>query len=379
MQNPKLQRMLGVKRVSRTFTVKLIGVKKNRYYGWICLLIQVLMVQWIALYPEIVERYYSNGLYQRWDTLVRGFSSYFTFSIGDVLYGLFLLVGFGYLLRWKKTTGYEKLEHLGMLLATFYFFFQLSWGLNYYRQSLAEKWHLNPKYSATELGCFTKQLIAKTNALQLQIINNPNRIVSVPYSENELRAQGGLGYANLQHIHPEISYGVCAVKSSLLNTPLSFMGFSGYLNPFTHEAQINTRMPKYAQGNVICHEMAHQTGIASESECNFIGFLAGHHHPNLYFKYSAYTAALRYCMRALEKQNPTLFDELKIKIHPGILANFKESEQFWSHYDTFINKGFHQFYDRFLKINQQKEGMEGYSKYVGLLLSYFQKNKESFY
>jgi hypothetical protein len=35
-----------------------------------------------------------------------------------------------------------------------------------------------------------------------------------------------------------------------------------------------------------CHEMAHQIGFASESECNFIGFLASVKNDDLYFKYS---------------------------------------------------------------------------------------------
>ena len=121
---------------------------------------------------------------------------------------------------------------------------------------------------------------------------------------------------------------------------------------------------------LITYGNAHQMGFASESECNFIGFLAGYHHPDLYFQYSACTAALKYCMNAVAQQDPEAFDQLKVKIHAGVLDNFKESEQFWNQYDTFIDKGFHSFYDRFLKINQQKDGMEGYSKFVGLLISY---------
>ncbi len=350
-------------------------MKKHPFFGWISLLILVLLVQWIALYPDVVERIYSNGFYEWWDSIVRGFFSNFLFSVGDVVYAIVLVGVIVYFIRWKKTTGSEKLGHLGWFFAVFYFFFQLSWGLNYYRQTLASKWELNPKYSTLELQNFTAQLIRKTNAIQLQITHNPKQKVVVPYSNDPLRAQGIVGYRILHKKHPEIQYGNLSVKSSLWRTPLSYMGFSGYLNPFTHEAQVNTLMPLYAQGNVICHEMAHQTGIASESECNFIGFLAGYHHPNVYFRYSAYTAALRYCMNALAKQNPAVFEEFQLKIHPGIIANFKESEQFWKQYDTFIDQGSHGFYDRFLKMNQQKDGMESYSKFVGLMLSYFQKNQ----
>ena len=366
----KVTKNVGCKKAFPYIYLKIIKVKKNPYCGWISLGIQILLVQWIALYPETVERLYSTGFYRWWDAVIRGFSAYFTFSIGDVCYGILLLSGIVSLLRWKKTTGKEKMRRLGKFLAGFYFFFQVSWGLNYYRQPLAEKWHLEPQYTAVELREFTEKLVEKTNTIQLLITKNPKQKVVVPYSETELLSKGTEGYKALAQIHPEIRYGVRSVKSSLWKSPLSYMGFSGYLNPFTHEAQVNTLMPKYTQSNVVCHEMAHQTGLASESECNFIGYLAGFHHPDLYFQYSACTAALKYCMNALAQQDPEAFDRLKQKIHTGVLDNFKESEQFWNQYDTFIDKGFHGFYDRFLKINQQKDGMEGYSKFVGLLISY---------
>jgi hypothetical protein len=44
------------------------------------------------------------------------------------------------------------------------------------------------------------------------------------------------------------------------------------------------------------HEMAHQMGYASESECNFIGFLASVKNDNLHIQYSGYSMALRYCL-----------------------------------------------------------------------------------
>jgi capsule polysaccharide export protein KpsC/LpsZ len=36
-----------------------------------------------------------------------------------------------------------------------------------------------------------------------------------------------------------------SVKKSLLSLPLTYMGFAGYLNPFTNEAQVNDKIPMY--------------------------------------------------------------------------------------------------------------------------------------
>ena len=179
------------------------------------------------------------------------------------------------------------------------------------------------------------------------------------------------GYDNLEKQYPFFGYKIPSKKKSLFSLPLTYMGFGGYLNPFTNEAQVNYKLPMYGFPNVICHEMSHQIGYGSESECNFIGFLACIKNDDLYFQYSAYSNALRYCLVNIAMKDESKFKQLKVKINPGILANYKESEEFWKQYDTFIDKGFHAFYDQYLKMNQQKDGIESYSKYVDLLVNYY--------
>lgn len=62
---------------------------------------------------------------------------------------------------------------------------------------------------------------------------------------------------------------------------------------------------------------------------------------------------------------------MNTQINPGILANYEESDLFWKQYDSFIDKAFHTFYDQFLKMNQQEDGIESYSKFVDLMVNYF--------
>jgi hypothetical protein len=152
------------------------------------------------------------------------------------------------------------------------------------------------------------------------------------------------------------------------------MGFGGYLNPFTNEAQINELLPMYNFPSTTCHEMAHQIGFASESECNFIGFLAAIKNDDLYFQYSGYSNALHYSLYNLMAKNPDIAIKLLKTVNKGILKNYQESEDFNKQYDTFIDKGFSVFYDNFLKSNNQKDGILSYNKFVDLMVNYF-KNK----
>jgi hypothetical protein len=260
-------------------------------------------------------------------------------------------------------------------VSVFYFFFHVLWALNYYREPLFKKMEIQKDYSNSDLLDFTKKIIAKTNAVQYKLTKNDSLKVVFPYSQEQAFEMSLNGYNNLSAEYPYFSYSKLSTKKSLFSLPLTYMGFGGYLNPFTNEAQVNYLGPMYGFPMTTNHEMAHQMGFASESECNFIGFLASVKNDNLYVQYSGYSMALRYCLNNWQARDEAVFKQLLKTVHPGILKNYKESEYFWKQYDTIIDKGFHAFYDQFLKANQQKDGMEGYSKFVNLMVNYY-KEKE---
>ena len=245
--------------------------------------------------------------------------------------------------------------------------------MNYYRQPLFEKMKIERDYSDADLFTFTKKLIAKTNEIQTQITKNDSLKVVFPYSQEQVFEMNLIGYKTLSNQYPFFEYTNPSIKKSLFSLPLTYMGFGGYLNPFTNEAQVNDLGPMYSFPMTTNHEMAHQMGYASESECNFIGFLASVNNEDLYSKYSGYSFALRYCLSNWQVRDEKVFDELLKTVHPGVLKNYQESEDFWKQYDTFIDKGFRIFYDNFLKMNKQKDGMESYSKFVNLMVNYYAK------
>lgn len=347
---------------------------KRKYILPLFLLFQIIILKILVFFPEMVERYYSNGLYVFTSRLERTILGWIPFSFGDIMYG-FLIV---YLLFsiWKIRKTWRK-QWKGNLLkvlsgfSIFYFIFHLLWALNYYRIPLFEKMNIQREYSNEDLYVFTEKLIAKTNEVQFAITHNKNQKVSNPYSRDSIFKMTQNGYDILAKQYPFFRYEIPSRKKSLFSLPLTYMGFGGYLNPFTNESQVNYKLPMYSFPNVICHEMAHQIGFASESECNFIGFMACIKNDDLYFQYAAYTVALHYCLENVIMKDEEKFKAFRPTINPGIIENFKETELFWEQYDTFIDKGFHAFYDQFLKANQQKDGLESYSKFVDLLINYY--------
>lgn len=351
---------------------------RRKYILPLFLVFQIIFLKILIFFPEVVERYYSNGLFIAISKFERTLLGKVPFSVGDVLYGILIVYLIISIWKTRKTWLNQWKDNLLKVvsgLSIFYFFFHLLWATNYYRVPLFEKMHIKREYNNQDLYNFTEKLIAKTNEVQFQITHNKNQKVINPYSQDSIFNMTQNGYDNLASQYPFFKYEIPSRKKSLYSFPLTYMGFGGYLNPFTNESQVNYKLPKFNFPEVICHEMAHQIGYASESECNFVGFMACIKNDDLYFQYAAYSVALRYCLENVIMKDETKFKALKPTINRGIIENFNESELFWKQYDTFIDKGFRAFYDQFLKANQQKEGIDSYSKFVDLLINYF-KGKE---
>ncbi len=176
----------------------------------------------------------------------------------------------------------------------------------------------------------------------------------------------------------KLTYNGKALKRSLFSIPLTYMGFNGYLNPLTNEAQVNTQIVKYKIPTTASHEIGHQLGFAKENEANFIACLATINHPDPYFRYSGLTFALRYCINELYIRDAVKAEALVKTIHPGIMENYKEVRDFWALHQNPFEPLFQTTYNGFLKANNQADGMKSYSYVVALLVNYFDDVENAF-
>ena len=354
---------------------------QKKYFLAYFLIFQIIFLKIVSFFPKWIEQIYSNGIYRILSKILRTIFGLLSFSMGDILYAILILYILKSILKKRKTLLLNwkiNLFKIINFISVIYFLFHLFWAFNYYREPLFEKMSIEKKYSEKDLIEFTEMLITKTNEIHFNITKNVNKKIIVPYTQKQLFKMAQNGYINLAKTNPFFEYRTSSIKISLFSLPLSYMGFSGYLNPFTNEAQVNNRVPKYGFPVIICHEMAHQIGFASESECNFIGYLAAAKNENLYFQYAANTMALKYCLvkikQKLEPNNDEKIKHYLNKLNKGILKNFQEDKDFDKNYQSFVEVGFKVFYDNFLKMNQQKEGLKSYSNFLNLLIN-FKKNK----
>ncbi|TCK68761.1 uncharacterized protein DUF3810 [Winogradskyella wandonensis] len=340
----------------------------------IFLIIQIIGINLLKLFPEFVETYYSNGLYVFLSKLMRYSFGWISFSVGDVFYTIAVI----YLLRWlyknfkriyKDTLNWFL--DVVTVISIAYFAFHLLWAFNYYRLPLHKSLGIKAEYSTEELVSFTKRLIEKSNTIHLQLSKNDSLKVDLPYTKKEVFDKVKNGYQILSESYPHLSYNPKSLKQSIYSLPLTYMGFSGYLNPFTNEAQVDGLIPIYKFPTTSCHEVAHQLGYAAENEANFIGALAAVNNDDLYFKYSGYTFALRYCLAEVYKRDKDIYNLLIKTINKGILKNYQEAQDFWKSYENPIEPFFEKTFDTFLKVNNQSQGMKSYSYVVALLVNYY--------
>ena len=160
-------------------------------------------------------------------------------------------------------------------------------------------------------------------------------------------------------------------KYSSVSLILSYLGIKGYFNPFTNEANVNSRIPEILVPITAYHELAHKQGFASESNANFIGFLNAYNNDNIEIKYSACFFAFRYLYYELNKINPNLAQSMYLALDNEVKIDLSRVSNFWMYYANRFQKTQRSIFDFFLKTQGQKKGVNSYNDVIWLLLSTF--------
>ena len=334
---------------------------------------QIVTVKILSKNPQIVESYYSVKFYPYISKFLRSIFDNFTFSIGDILYIFTLtIIVFKVFKNRKMKIKKVIIDGLG-ILSVLYFIFHLFWGLNYYRTPLTQKLNLKTKYSTEDLIKTTKEIILLTNKVHFDITNDTEKVVSLKLNFEDLKKEINIGYKNISKKYPFLKYYPSNQKKSLFSTPLSYMGFSGYFNPFTNETQLNWHTPKNSQPITQAHEQAHQLGFAAENEANFIAFLATNENNNIFIRYSALTFALKHCLNDLFIKDLDSFNYLKSSVNYGVLKDFENRQKKWNYFKNPLEPLFKKIYSKFLNFNNQKLGIKSYSYVVAHIVNYYNR------
>jgi hypothetical protein len=296
-----------------------------------------------------VEAYYSNGIYpviaKTFDFLL----GWIPFSVGDVFYMLIIAfatyscVQFIRGLRktnnkWKFTL--KAMQQLEFVLCFLWIWFQVAWGFNYDRESIPKRYHLDRSpVRDTEIDSFAVMMLDKVNYYAPHR-GHDSSLIRKALSQN-----------------PNIR-----VKPSLFGIIGNYMGYSGYYNPFTGESQINTHMPPFVLPFTAAHEAAHGMGHAKESDANFIGFLNAIQSKDSSLLYSAHLEMFLFANTSVRYRDSTRSKVLYEMLAPIAKKDIETYRSFLKKYQGPIDEATTWFYTRFLRFNNQPEGMRSYDK-----------------
>ena len=312
--------------------------------------------------------YYNKFVFYPFQSLRGVLLGWVPFSIGDVAYVLagaallytvvrwvYFIIRFGI---YKQRLAASVLDTINASLFG-YAFFILGWGANYAKQPLREHWHFplaeyntrNEARTADSLAmiAFDRFLVAQLNecaphyrTLSFAEINTRAVAFYRSYTDSKVK-KNGLG-----------------VKPSMFGYFMERVAVDGYYNPFSGEGQVNGRLPAFMLPFVVCHEMAHQAGIAAEGDANLMAYAIGTQGKDAVFNYSSYLNIWLYVNNRLYRRDSVSAKKFEAQLNKLTTAHIDTLEELSKKYNNEATKYSTEFYDTYLKIHKQKEGIRSY-------------------
>ena len=310
----------------------------------------LLFANWFMLDAQRVEEWYATGVYVYLSAALRFLFGWLPFSVGDVLYIAAIIYMLFTLHKSFKRPILQTLNRLFKVGSIVWLAFHILWGFNYYRTSIPEQFNL-------EKGEVKKEEISAFADFTLHEAIKYSAVSQLTVSSSQLT----------------VNRQPPTVKPSLFGIIGNYMGYGGYYNPFTGEAQINSYMPDFMLPYIAVHEAAHQKGYAKESEANFIGYIDAMESGDSALLYSANLEMFLFANRALRRFDSTLAKQNMEKLSPRIkkdLADYKVfAEKYYGPLDNFVTW----LYSGFLNFNNQPEGMMSYNRGMVYAMRYLKQ------
>jgi hypothetical protein len=345
------------------------------------LLVICFLIHFYSADPARVEQGYSAQLSPVISKSLRFIFGWAGFSIGDILYGFF--VGWIFWKLWKgirnlwgkqpsgqNRQGKQRLFSILVFCTSVYIVFNVFWGINYNRQGIATQLGLSmEKYDKEDLREMNCILIDKVNESKRVLIRNKT---AYPTSR-ELFRRVSNAYRDVSKTYPFLSCEPASIKSSMWGWLGNYTGFTGYYNPFTGEAQVNTTVPEFLQPFITSHEMGHQVGYAKEMEANFVGYLASAASTDTLLHYSCYLDLFMYSNRnlfILDSNSARLYAN---DLSPDVKKDLAEWSRFNKKHRSFAEPLIRWAYGIYLRGNKQPQGVLSYDEVTAFIISYYKK------
>ncbi|OJU75757.1 MAG: hypothetical protein BGO09_12670 [Bacteroidetes bacterium 47-18] len=312
------------------------------------------------------------------------------FSVGDLMYIMLLLTSIIAISRLCRSAlfsvRFRDFTYLARELVrvlrwsvVIYAVFVFSWGMNYTRQPLL--YDLYKNYIVYDEAAGRKRVVYNWNGeelinvldtLQQQLLTTLHHIHDRDaFDEQEINQQA---YRYFQRILGGSTI-ISPLKKSSLGRYLQELGIQGYFVPFSGEVHYSGDLFYIFRPFVFMHEMAHQKGIASETDANFVAYVLCAASDNEIFRLSARFDLFLYVLGDLKRVDSAAFKDYSgHKIANEIREVMDEMEAHRRRYRSPLRNYSMGFYDSYLRFFGQNEGLKSYNMMTYKVMLYYKNN-----
>jgi len=325
--------------------------------------------------PAWVEANFVQGIGQPVAAAIGVVTGAVDWPVGEAgivgLAGLVLAAIVGGLVRSGRAARIRwALPRLLAIASVGYAVFVAIWGLNYRREPLWVAFgYPEVKPTRDEVRALSAELVAATNVARGKVPEGEGGVARLAgdFPDAALRAQDV--YARAAARWPFLGGRYARAKPLFASETISYGGLGGIYLPFTAEPNVNVDQLPFDWPFDICHEMAHQRGVAREDEANFVAYVVARDYGDPDFVYGATLAMAGYAVSALEEVDPDtaggLWANLGLGTRRDLLARKRRSEK----YETPLRDVGREVNHTYLRSNGVDDGVQSYGRVVDLLVA----------
>lgn len=252
--------------------------------------------------------------------------------------------------------------------------FCLSWSCFYWAPSFQEQSGIYAREStAEELAQVTAYFAEQLTDCADEVRRDENGLFAE--SRADIFADSVRVYENVYEELPFLRMTDRVPKAISASTALSAADTTGFYFPFTGEANLNVDSPACYLPSTIAHELAHQRGIASEQECNFVAILVCTRSDSPAYRYSGWLLGFVHLSNALYRADEAAWQQIRDRLPETVLTDLRDNSAYWQSYAGPVRDAYQNVYDAFLKGSGDALGTQSYGAVADLLMGYYGEDK----
>lgn len=337
----------------------------------------------LLLPPEMIENFYSRGLFVAIRLMFGALSSWMPFAAVYLLFaGLLFWLGkrirsfsFGKLKRrqWWFSTAHSLLAFCGAVV----FLFLFLWGFNYGRVPLEVQQKLDTRpLSFDELKAEMDLASAEVIQARKLLMGEDSQVIEKKYSAsqlepilaNELQLKlQNMGFPAFQNVRARQLYP----KGILLR-----ISTAGVYIPFTGEGHVDPGLHHLQLPFVMVHEMSHGQGFGGEGTCNFLAYLTCKHSSDPYLHYVGVLYYWRYVASNYRVYDPQGFEAIREALPAGVRNDLKAIREAIEKYPDILPAMRDAAYSAYLHAQGIQDGLKNYDRVIMLVHAWREKHND---